>query len=130
MAEGSSGRQRSKRQRSVTESLGSIILGLEAIVVVFATFVVAGLAPIPPLVAYLGGAGLILVFLIAGYLMRYRFGVWLGWGLQAVLIALGLLNGAMFVVGLIFAGMWAYSILKAQAIDRQRAEHGFLEETA
>jgi hypothetical protein len=113
---------RVRRARGVTESLLSIVLALEAILVFFVTLVVFGLRVAPPGVAFGGGAVLFVVLIFAGRLVRYRAGVWFGWVLQIVLIATGILVPLMYFVGAIFAAIWIYCFVRARAIERQKAE--------
>lgn len=109
-----------RRRRSTVESIGSILLGFEAFVVFFATLLAAAIWPEPHW-AWIGGPALILLLLAIAAQLRHRWAVWAGWALQLLLIALGAVVPTMFVVGAIFAGMWAYAIIKAEAIDRDRA---------
>lgn len=115
---------RSRRERSASESLLSIVLGLEAFVVFFIALTVYGLKSVPPAVAFGGGAALIVVFLAAAYLVRYPWGVWLGWLLQLALIALGFLTPVLFAVGAIFVAIWVYCFITGRRLDaRKRAFH-------
>jgi hypothetical protein len=41
--------------------------------------------------------------------------------LQVLILASGFFNPAMFVVGVLFGGMWAYCMVAGSRIDRQRA---------
>ncbi len=76
-----------RRERSATESLLSVVLILEAIVVVFGMLVVFGLRVVEPVVAFTGGAALILLLVLATRIVRYPWGQWVGHGLQLVLLA-------------------------------------------
>jgi hypothetical protein len=42
---------------------------------------------------------------------------------QAIILATGFLNPAMFVVGALFAGMWVYCMITGTRIDRQQKEN-------
>jgi hypothetical protein len=110
-----------RRVRTATESLLSITLGLEAILVFFITLAVYGLDALPPAVAFGGGIALIAVLLIASALVRYPAGVWFGWVLQAVLIATGILVPLMYVIGAGFAALWVFCFVRGRAIDNQKA---------
>ena len=78
---------RVRRQRSVRESLASIVLATEAVVVILAALVVFGLKQLPPGVALGGGAALLVLIVLAAGLARYRAGIALGWVVQAALLA-------------------------------------------
>jgi len=112
---------RMRRRRSATESLLSITLLLEAILVFFIVMVVFGLRILPPAIAFGGGAALVVVLLLVGRIVRYRWGVWLGWALQAFLIALGILLPVMYFVGAIFAAIWVYCFITGRRLDRRGA---------
>jgi hypothetical protein len=114
--------------RSVRQSLAMIVLGFEVIVVFLAALVIWGLTRgadasggLPSWVVLAVG-GVIIVGLIATIgLLRFRWAYVLGWVLQVLILASGFLNPAMFVVGVLFGGMWAYCMVAGSRIDRQRA---------
>jgi len=109
---------RPRRQRSLRESLGSIVLGFELLVVFLGALVLFGLKSLPAAVALGGGAALIVLMILAIALLRNTVGVVLGWIVQLVLVAAGLLVPAFFIVGAIFTAMWAYCMIAAARIDR------------
>lgn len=112
---------RPRRERSATESLLSITLALEAILVFFVTLTVFGLKALEPVPAFVGGAVLIVLLVLTGRLVRYRWGVWIGWALQLVLLATGFLLPIMFVVAAIFVGVWVFCFVKGRQLDRAKA---------
>jgi len=120
-----SGEARSRRVRTATESLLSIVLGLEACMIFFATLVVFGLDQLPALPALAGGGALLLVLVAAAGAVRYPAGVWIGWVLQAVILASGFIAPVMFFVGAVFVGIWIYCFVTGRRLDRHRpsAEH-------
>ncbi len=109
---------RPRRQRSLREMLGSIVLGFELLVVFLGALVLFGLHSLPAWVALGGGAALIVLMIVAIGLLRNTVGVVLGWIVQLVLVAAGLLVPAFFIVGAIFTAMWAYCMIAAARIDR------------
>ncbi|CAN5247006.1 hypothetical protein BH11ACT5_BH11ACT5_23270 [soil metagenome] len=111
---------RPRRTRSTTESLLSIVLGLEAILMFFVTLTAFGLKAVPPVTAFVGGAVLIVMLVLVSGLVRFRWGVWLGWVLQAVLVATGILLPIMFVVAGAFVAIWVYCFIKGRQIDALR----------
>ena len=123
---------RTRRERTASESLLSIVLGLEAFVVFFIALTVYGLKVLSPVIAFGGGAALIVVFLIAAYLVRYRWGVWLGWALQVVLICLGFVTPVLFAVGALFVAIWVYCFVTGRRLDAQKqvSDHSAFENTA
>jgi hypothetical protein len=108
---------RIRRVRTATESLLSIVLGLEAALLFFVTITIFGLRILPAAVAFGGGAALFVVFLLAAWAMRFSWGVWLGWLLQAALVAMGFLTPLMFFVGAGFVAIWIYCFVTARRLD-------------
>ncbi len=117
---------RARRERSASESLLSIALVLEAIVVFFVALTVYGLDQLPAGLALGGGAALILLLALDARLVRTSAGVWLGWVLQLALILLGLITPVMWFVGTGFAALWVFCFVKGRQLDRAKAE--YLEE--
>jgi len=116
-------RVRVKRERSVSESLLSIVLALEAILVFFALLTAFGLGSAHPALAFGGGGALIVVLILAGRLVRYDWGVWLGWALQFVIIATGILLPLMYVIGAGFLALWIFCFVRGRQIDAQKADY-------
>jgi hypothetical protein len=113
--------------RPVRQTLASIVLTFEIVVVFLAALVIWGLAPtendtsgLPPWVALAAGGAVILGLIATIGLLRYPWGYTVGWVLQAVIIAAGFLNPAMFFVGALFGGMWWYCMVAGARIDRDR----------
>ena len=69
-----------------------------------------------------GGVILLLTIATIGSL-RHPWAYGLGWAIQVVILASGILNPAMFIVGAVFGGMWAYCMVAGARIDRNRAAH-------
>ncbi|AWB86654.1 DUF4233 domain-containing protein [Mycetocola zhujimingii] len=111
-----------RRQRqSVRQSLASIVLGFELIVMFLAALVAFGLKVLPAPVALGGGAAICVAILVALAGLRYRWGIIAGWVLQGVIVATGILVPIMFIIGALFAGMWVYSMVAGGRIDREKA---------
>ncbi|WP_349897124.1 DUF4233 domain-containing protein [Parafrigoribacterium soli] len=110
-----------RRERSATESLLSIVLGLEAVLMFFVTLAVFRFDVLRPTVAFGGGAAVIVVMLVVSRLLRYRSGVWLGWVVQLGLVALGFLLPLMFFIGAGFAAIWTYCFITGVRLDRRNA---------
>lgn len=112
---------RPRRERSAQESLGAIVLGFELVIVLLGALVIFGLHSLPPVQALGGGAALIVLMIVAIALLKYRVGYWLGWFVQLVVVASGLLVGMLFIVGAIFAVIWAYAMIAGARLDRRNA---------
>jgi len=113
---------RIRRQRSLTETLLSITLGLEAGMLFFASLVIFGLDRFDPdWLALVDGAAFILVLVLVAGLQRWTWGVWMGAVLQLAILATGFLEPMMFLVGAAFVALWVYCYVKGRQIDRQKA---------
>jgi hypothetical protein len=111
---------RMRRERGVTETLLSVVLALEAVILIFAGLTLIGFGSYP-LGMILGGTGVaIAIFLLVSQLQRWTWGVVLGGVLQVVLVATGFLHGFMFVIGAVFAGLWVWCLVRARRIETSR----------
>jgi hypothetical protein len=110
-----------RRQRSLTESLLSIVLTLEAVLVFFIALTVFGLHALPAVQAFVGGAILALVLLLATRIVRYGWGVWVGWVLQAVILATGIVLPALYIVAALFIALWIFCFVRARQVDKQNS---------
>lgn len=113
---------RPRRSRSVTELLLSIVLVLDATLIFFVALTAFGLKALGPATAFIGGAVLIVVFVALARMLHRPWAVWMGWLLQAGLIALGFILTPMFVVGLGFAAIWTFCFIKGRQIDAAKAQ--------
>ena len=117
---------RQRRARGAQESLASIVLGSESIVVFLGGLVVYGLNALPePIEQWWGvvaGVVLAVLMLLTAGVVRYRWGIWLGWALQVVVALGAFLVPALAFVALIFGGMYAYATIKGGALDRRNAQ--------
>ncbi|WP_233255715.1 DUF4233 domain-containing protein [Naasia lichenicola] len=111
---------RVRRRRSTTESLGSIVISFEVVIVFLAALVVFGLGRLPAALALGGGGALLLLMIVTVPLLRYPVGVWLGWIAQAVFFAAGFLVSEIFFVAAIFIGIWTYCMVMGGRLDRAR----------
>jgi hypothetical protein len=116
-----SGMARGRAPRSIKQTLGSIILGFEMIVMFLGALVIFGLKALPAPVALIGGAVLCLIIVATIPLLRFRWGYWLGWAVQAAIVATGLLVPMMFLVGGMAAAVWTYAMVQGDKIERQQA---------
>lgn len=115
-------RTRIRRTRSLTETLLSITLGLEAAMMFFAALVIFGLDRLEPdWLALVYGAVFIVVLALAAGMQRWRVGVWFGAALQLAILATGLLEPMMFLVGAAFVALWVYCFVRGRQIDAQKA---------
>ena len=128
--EGAAAPQRKpRRQRSIQESLLSIALGLEAILVFFVTLTAFGLKALPPATAFIGGAAFIVALVLGAALQRFEWGVWVGWVLQVALLATGFILPLMFFVGALFVALYVFCFVKARQLTNQAALPNNTKET-
>jgi hypothetical protein len=111
-----------RRQRSIQESLLSIALGLDAVLVFFVTLTAFGLKALPPATAFIGGAVLLVLFILAAALQRFEWGVWIGWVLQVALLATGFILPLMFFIGALFLALYIFCFVKAKQLTSQSAK--------
>lgn len=97
----------------------AIILGLAIPVATALEHVNRGLA------GGVGGGLALAALLLCGFVGRPGMGWALVAGsvLQVLVIAFGVVVPAMYVLGVIFAALWATSIWLARKVERQSAEH-------
>ena len=125
---------RQRRARGAAESLGSIVLAFESIIVFLGGLAVYGLKAlpesIPPWWGIVGGSVLAVLMLLTTRVLRHRWGIILGWALQVIVALAGFLVPALFLVALIFGGMWAYATIKGASLDARNARLAAEADTA
>lgn len=87
-----------------------VVFGLAIPVMIFNSGVSAGAAGV------FGGGAALLAFVAAGTFRR-PFGYPIGWLTQLIGLGLGFLTAAMFVVGIIFAGIWVVSFVLGRRLE-------------
>lgn len=116
---------RPRRTRGAAESLGSIVLAFESMIVFLGGLAVFGLKalpePIPQWWGIVGGTVLAVVMVLTGRVLRYRWGIVLGWVLQGIVALGGFLVPALSLVAVIFGGMWGYATIKGASLDARNA---------
>jgi high-affinity Fe2+/Pb2+ permease len=116
---------RERRRRGAEESLGAVILGFESIVVFLGGLAVYGLKGLPdgvdPWWGIVGGVVVAVVMVLTTLVLRFRWGIWLGWALQVLVFLSGFLAFGLFIVGVIFGAMWGYATIKGAQLDRRNA---------
>ncbi|MFC4556134.1 DUF4233 domain-containing protein [Georgenia faecalis] len=112
-----------KPRSSARALFATTVLTLEAFVVFFAALVAFGLDVAAPGVVF-GVAGVLAVLCLvaAGLVRRGRAGVVLGWVVQVLLLACGLVLPTMFALGGVFTLIWVVSLRTGGRIDAERVE--------
>jgi hypothetical protein len=123
---------RERRRRGAQESLAQIVLVFESVVVFLAGLVTYGLKAVPfgiePWWGIVAGAVFAFVMLLTSGVVRWRWGIVLGWVLQVILALSAILVPAILIVAVIFGGMWAYATIKGAALDRRNARWAAAQE--
>ncbi|MET0781456.1 MAG: DUF4233 domain-containing protein [Microbacterium sp.] len=116
---------RPRRARGAAESLGSIVLAFESIIVFLGGLTIYGLKALPESIpqwwGIVAGSVLALVMVLTARMLRHRWGIILGWVLQVIVALGGFLVPGLFLVAIIFGGMWAYATIKGASLDARNA---------
>ncbi|GAA3903891.1 DUF4233 domain-containing protein [Microbacterium invictum] len=115
---------RARRARGARESLASVVLGLESLIVFLAGLALHGLDALPGMPSWWGiiaGVVFALAMLATIGVLRYRWGIILGWVWQVIIALGGVRVPALIFVALIFGGMYAYATIKGGALDARNA---------
>ena len=117
---------RPRRVRGARESLASVVLGFESVVVFLGGLVVYGLGAVPDAIpdwwGIVAGAVLAVVMVATAGLLRHTWGIGLGWALQLIVALGAFLVPALAVVALVFGAMYAYATIKGGELDRRNAQ--------
>ncbi len=97
------------------------VLALEAITVGLATPVLISIENVGVGLALTLGLGLCVICLVLSGMLRRPWAYTAGWVVQVAAIAMGFLTPIMFVLGIVFAILWAMADLLGRKIDRERA---------
>lgn len=109
-------------QRSPKRGMAAAVLSLEAVTLGLTTPVLIVIAEVPAGAALAVGLGLALACVLLAGMLRTEWAYGLGWAIQVVAIALGLVIPVMFLLGPVFAALWAGAVLLGDRIERERAE--------
>ncbi len=109
--------------RSPLRTLAATVLTFEALVVFFAGLVAMNLSGLDRTTGLVVFSVLAVACLLVAGLLRRPWGYGVGWGLQGLIIASGVLVPMMFVVGVLFAALWWYGLHLGRRIERDRAAY-------
>jgi hypothetical protein len=110
------------RNKSTKRTLGSLVLVFESVVVFFATLVAFGLGVYEdPATIWLVGLAFSFILVITPAILGRPGSYIFGWILQLLMLALGIWVPLMYLVGIIFVGIWAWGMIAGGTIDRARA---------
>ena len=114
----------SARSSSIQAQLAAIVLTFEIVVIFLGALTLFGLDELggfglPRWSGLVFGGVLLVLAVLALGLLRSGRGYGLGWAVQALLLASGVLNGALVIVGGIFGGIWWYALHQGRKIDQR-----------
>jgi len=111
----------SESTRSPRRGMCAAVLSLEAITLGLTTPVMISVAGVDTSTALWVGLGLAAACLLLAGMLRKEWAYGLGWVIQGAAIGLGLVIPLMFVLGGIFALLWASAYFLGIKIERERA---------
>jgi len=97
------------------------VLCFEAVILGLAAPVMIMVEDVSPALGLSAGLGLAVLCLLACALLRSSAGKWLGPLIQGAAVAVGVVGPIMFLVGGMFAALWAGALLLGRKIERDRA---------
>lgn len=113
----------SPRAHGAQRMLSATTLTVEALVVFFAVLVAHQLSPDHRLATWIWGIGTaVALILCSGMLKRGPAPYYAGMLLQLPVILLGILVPAMWVIGLVFGGLYVYGVYKGNQLDAEKDE--------
>jgi hypothetical protein len=114
--------------RSARRSLCAVMLTLQAVVLGLTTPVLISVADVSVSTALAVGLGLTVACLVVAGMLRRSWAFYAGWAIQVAAVALGVVIPMMFLLGAVFAALWAGAYFLGAKIDRERAEREVLEQ--
>lgn len=77
----------------------------------------------------IGGIALAVLCILVSGLLRRRWGIWLGWGVQVLTLVSALALPAMALVAIIFGGVWWLCLSQGHKVDQLTAEWASAEQS-
>ena len=114
--------------RSAQRSMCAAMLTLQAVVLGLTTPVMISVASVSVGTALWVGLGLTVACILTAGMLRRAWAYYLGWAIQVASLALGFVIPLMFLLGAIFAALWAGAYFLGAKVDRERAEREVLEQ--
>lgn len=100
--------------------LGSTVLVLEALIVLLAIPIAINVSDANATLALIVGFALAGLLVLTVGVITKPIAVPIGWVLQVLVIASGIIVPTMFFVGGLFALLWFYAVRNGQRVDRAR----------
>ena len=102
-------------------TLAAVVLVTEALVVLFAVLVAKELSDLPTGTVVAVGGGLSVACLLLTGLLRYRWAYAAGGALQVAVVLTGIAVPIMWLIGALFALMWAVFMRLSTKVEQQQA---------
>ena len=112
---------RAPRPRSTQRVLGSMVLGFESFIIFFATLVAFGFDKGNGPIIWSVGLSLAFLLILTPALLGPRWSYYWGWILQLAMLATAFWVPLMWLVGIIFIGLWTWGMIAGATIDKARA---------
>jgi len=107
-----------KRERTATESLLQIALGIEMAIVFFGALALNGLGLYSGLAVVVGATVALLLLVIVYRLVRYPAGQVVGHGLQIALLGAFFWDVVMGLAAAVGVGFWIFGAIRGPMLDR------------
>ncbi|MDE2387174.1 MAG: DUF4233 domain-containing protein [Actinomycetales bacterium] len=120
-------KSRKPRTRSLQRSLGSMVLGFESFIIFFATLVAFGFDKAHGPAIWTVGLSLAFLLILTPAFLGPRWSYYWGWLLQLAMLATAFWVPLMWIVGIIFIGLWTWGMIAGATIDKAKsvlAENG------
>jgi hypothetical protein len=114
--------------RSVQRSMCAAMLILQAVVLGLTTPVMISVSGVDVSTALWVGIGLTVACIVTAGMLRRPWAYLVGWVVQVASLGLGLVIPMMFLLGAIFASLWAGAYFLGRKIDIEKVERAGLEE--
>ena len=101
--------------------MAAAVLSLEAVTLGLTTPVMIVVGDVPVGAALAVGLGLAVACLLLAGMLRRPWAYGLGWAVQVAAVGLGFVVPVMFLLGPVFAALWAGAVLLGDKIERERA---------
>lgn len=103
------------------------VLVFEAIVIGLSVPVMISVSDVDPGPAFAAGLGLAALAVVTAGLLRHSWAYALGWLVQVGALALGFVTGAMFVIGVLFGGLWVLALVLGRRVEEAKAQRGVVD---
>lgn len=108
------------RRKSVQRTLGSMVLGFESFIIFFATLFVFGTNQDQGPLIWTIGLSFSFLLIATPAILGPRWSYWWGSFLQLAMLLTAFWAPLMWVVGIIFIGLWTWGMIAGATIDKAK----------